>query len=133
MNITYKHCQAESVNRKEHNDCAVKALAITAGIPYGKAHDIMRIMGRKNGRGFRHRGIYDMVTKYTMAVKLAGRQAGKLEYPTGYTMRTITERCQHGSYLVFMRGHVAAVVNGEVMDWTKGRLHRVTSIMRVGV
>lgn len=135
---TYRHCLAESNSRNETNDCSVTALAITTGIRYDKAHKIMAMMGRKPGKGPAcrvngKRTYKSMHDTMRMAIKVAGRQAGIPETPQGYTMNTIGERYSHGSYLVFTRGHVAAVVDGVVEDWTKGRKHRVTHVIRVGV
>jgi hypothetical protein len=33
-----------------------------------------------------------------------------------------------GRYICMVRGHVAALVNGEVIDWTAGRRHQIKEV-----
>ena len=131
---TYNECEHVSNSLNERNDCTVKALAITTSIGYSRAHKIMGIMGRRKGRGLYCKGgPLDTVKRMSIAARLAGRIVDSPDYPQGYTMSSIGVRYPHGNYLIFTSGHVAALVNGTVQDWTKGRRHRVKYVIKVGV
>ena len=36
-----------------------------------------------------------------------------------------------GKYLLFVSGHVLAMVDGEVLDWTQGRRHQVKGYLKI--
>ncbi len=48
-----------------------------------------------------------------------------------YTPKTIGDRLKRGYYLCHCKGHIFAVVNGVVEDWTQGRQHRITTAYKV--
>lgn len=49
----------------------------------------------------------------------------------GKTVRSVAKVCKRGRFLVSVRGHLLAVINGEVCDWSDGRLHRVQRVLEV--
>jgi hypothetical protein len=51
--------------------------------------------------------------------------------PNAKTVRTFTRENPTGRYLVWTRGHILAVVNGQAIDWTRNRTHRVIGAMKI--
>lgn len=109
----------------EHNDCAVRAVALVCDVDYRLAHKVMKNHGRKD----RHR-TWNYVTQG--AIEWFGFDVERVSV-RAKTTRTLGRefRNKPGKYLVFVRGHVFAVVGGRVEDWSKGRLHRIKKVYRV--
>lgn len=121
----------------EANDCAVKAIAVAGGIGYAEAHALLRRHGRIDRKG-----------TYTPSIDAALEELGieqREVTPTmrasgGRTVRTLV-RLLRGrretvqavvgteTFLVYTRGHVLTVKDGQCVDWTDGRLHRVRRVM----
>lgn len=131
----------ETVARNEKNDCSVKAVALVCGVSYDVAHAEMAKQGRKNGRGAQ-----------TTAIELACIALGKriepinpkhkiaaypgvhknLQNVTTHHPARFPDVWKDGkTYLAYIRGHVLAIVDGQVHDWTLGRAKRVYRIREV--
>lgn len=113
----------------ETNDCAVIALAIVMRTTYKVTHAICASVGRAVRGSTRTRQTF-------AAMDAAGFNVDKVKnnrQKTGskYTPKTIGEKCKRGYYLCFCNGHVFAVVNGSVEDWTNGRQHHINDIYKV--
>ncbi len=85
-------------------DCTVRALALAGSMDYDKAHAIMESLGRKPRRG--HRGYNGKMAKLT------GSRCVKRSGSLGKFVATHPE----GSYLVSIKSHVTAVIDGHVFD-----------------
>lgn len=110
----------------EHRDCAVKAVAAAAGISYQEAHAALEKHGRK-----RRHGTYVNVTLKALE-SLGFKTSGNLRNQfAGRTVRSLQNELRRGVYLLRTASHIAAAVDGEVIDYTAGRLHRVREIIRV--
>ena len=114
---------------KETNDCAVIALAIVMRTTYKATHAICADVGRKVGGRTHTRETFAAITAAGFAVEKITKDRQK----TGsrYTPKTIGDKLKRGYYLCFCRGHVFAVVNGDVEDWTNGRQHHITDMYKV--
>lgn len=108
----------EAAGFAEDNDCSVRALALAADIPYAEAHAALAACGRKHGEGARG---HVVLKAYEMF-------GGSVEYPQRYNpftgkatqgptvaqfMRTVKP---HERLVVWVNGHVFAVVNGAQHD-----------------
>lgn len=113
----------------EHNDCSVIAVAIAFRMTYKEAHTIMAAFGRRNRHRFHTRNILPIAENFGFTVEPVNNLIQKSG--AQYTPKTIGNRLKKGYYLTFIRGHVFAVVNGEVHDWTNGRRHRITEAYKV--
>lgn len=111
----------------EHNDCTVKALALTTKLSYEEAHEALKREGRKEGKGaysyqwkaaFKNSG-YDLVRVIDFTAKTVMGIPKDKKFKKSY------------KYLVRVRGHVLAVRNNEVLDWTEGRRHRIQEVYKV--
>lgn len=120
----FKLLKISSDRMGEHQDCAVKAVAIVAGLTYMDAHKIMKTHGRKN-----RETTPDRITR--KALRQLGFKLKKIKF-RAKTIRTIERELDPNKiYLVWVRRHVLAVRGGEVCDWSRGRLHRVKEVREV--
>lgn len=117
---------SQSIN--EANDCAVKAVAISASADYKYVRSLFRKHGRRDGHGTTQRSIYGVVGELGMQLELFSPRQPNW---SRYTMCTIGKFCSQGRWIVLTAGHAAAVVDGTVEDWTAGRRHRVIEVFRV--
>lgn len=126
----YQDAKSCSKGAGENRDCAVVATALVCRVPYGVAHTALERQGRRRGRGTNFMDI----TK--PGVESLGFQIEELKrnlQPNGsrWTPKTIGKRLAKGYWLCRVKGHVFAVVNGRVLDWTEGSHKRILHIYRV--
>jgi hypothetical protein len=131
------HRDASSA-KGETNDCTVKALAAATGESYDDAWAALNRHGRPFRKGPKAmlKTINGRRAIVCPALEKAANELGfdfrvmeKHEY-RAKTMVT-AERdpaLRNGGFICMVRGHVAAVVDGEVIDWTEGRRHQVKEV-----
>jgi hypothetical protein len=109
----------------ENNDCVVRALAIAADIDYSLAHKwAKQCLQREDGKG-----VYGTIPKMNLlaqnnltilskSIKSAGKMINKdyTQKPVQYTVGTFPRKFNKGRFLVIVRGHALAVVDGVVYD-----------------
>jgi hypothetical protein len=125
----YQKLKESSGQMRENNDCAVVATAVVTQSDYSYAHALLKNFGRQDRKG----------TNFYSTTKVAIESIGfRLEVVnplkadgSRYTPKTISKICQDGFYLCRVKGHIFAVANGQVMDWTEGRAHRINFIYKV--
>lgn len=121
MNFAKMAEESKAIN--ERNDCAVKALALCAGIPYDQAHTLLR----RNGRRWRKSTKWHVFWPAFESLGLKREQ-----FTTRHkTIVAFGRRPPHGTYLIATRGHLACCRDGKVEDWTEGRRHRIQRVWRV--
>jgi hypothetical protein len=126
------------INTVEKQDCTVRALANSAGIPYSNAHNILRKHGRKDYRGCPstvfHQAYINAGMKLisihgsTRRAKIMSKQLNLAVYK-GITLGRILPTLNEGSYIVIITGHALAVVSGHVID--KGLNRSNSSVVAV--
>ena len=117
--------QKDSYEFKETNDCTVKALSLCTGIGYRKAHALMAEQGRKKRKGAH-------IGQWREAFSKAGFHLYHETDITSLTMRTVMDQLEDSKiYLVHSTQHVAAVVKGDVLDWSKGRMKKIRAVYQV--
>lgn len=147
MKITYERCEFEAHLAYEFNDCAVKTVAIVTQTDYDEVRSLFRELGRKdrqptgadltvsafNRLGYRVKLPW---TKIPITPETVGVY-GSMEFgPVGkrksFTFRSIVGVVNpHKRYAVMTDRHIAPIVNGEVEDWSKGRLFRVKALWEI--
>lgn len=124
-----KACRA-SERLGEANDCTVKAISIAGRVPYNVAYDACKAEGRRYRCGMYptqwKRAILRVGCAYIEVAKNPLQRNG-----SRYTVKTIGQKYPQGYYIVKVRGHALAMVNGQVLDWTEGRKHRVQEVIKV--
>ncbi len=127
---------AQSLAAAERNDCVVTALCHATGADYPAMLARCTALGRKPNRGvnmdlaFTNKALAPWGLK-AQPKPLASYAPGLAERGRVPTMRAMPNLLPFGTFFVFVYGHVAALIDGEVVDWTDGRGHRVTSVFEV--
>lgn len=127
----FLNLQQVSRSMGEDNDCAVKAVAIVTGLSYAEAHKRLAAKGRKARHGtpmhmilaaVREAGKNITTVQQTSITHLyPGKHASKL-HVTSYQPARFPKAWKNGkTYLMLTRGHILAVVDGTVHDWSIGR------------
>lgn len=113
---------------KYYNDmnfCTVIALSVCCNVGIGKAYHTMKRLGRKDRQGAKYGTIQKAVVEL------------------GYTCKTIDGLYNKqikslpnllpskGLFMVHVRGHVLAVRDGKILDWTEGRAHRILTAYEI--
>lgn len=126
----FQQLLVESRTMDETNDCTVKAVCVTTGLPYNQVHEVFRQCGRKSGRGVHRSVTFAALSRlgyYHIDMTMDFYHCDLLKTMAGLKGKV---RKDH-TYLVFINGHVAGLKNGEVIDWTNSRRHRIMSVYRV--
>jgi hypothetical protein len=123
---------------RESNDCSVKALAALLDLSYADSHTLAGWFGRHyrdgmclwrmldaiNQWGYHTKRVYD---RFDLA---AGGWNGWSE-----RIKTPISLVQHGPrsgrYLIVTNRHVAAYIDGQIIDWIDGRCHRIIYVYKV--
>jgi len=110
----------------ENNDCTVKALTAATGLTYDECHHALAKQGRKPRRGC------NFHTMGKRAAKELGFLMEALDW-RDYDAKTCISaerdrKLAKGRYVLQVRGHVAALVDGKVVDWSQGRRHRIRAV-----
>lgn len=126
----YLLMKSESDRLGERNDCTVKAIAIAGRVPYKVAHKALARNGRRKRCGARNDVFFNAITDIGCYYSVI-----RPRQPNGsrYTAKTIGKAYPRGYFIVQYYDHVAAMVNGEIADWTDERKHRVKALYRITV
>jgi hypothetical protein len=126
MSKRYDELIESSKSKGETRDCAVRAVSVAARVSYDKAHEILAAKGRR-----RRKGTPVDITRVAMEslgfnlTEVTGRFQAK-------TIRTLKREIpSEGTFLVRTSGHILCVQDGEVHDWTNGRVHKILTIEQV--
>lgn len=140
----FNQLQSKSIEHKDSNDCAVKAIAVVTGCSYELAHQMLANQGRKRGCGTFTRMTHEVIRRLGFKLELIDHMAKRALYSQkttcGYVYKNITthhfakfpEAWKDGNtYLVSTPGHVLGVIDGTVHDWTVGRSKHLISVYKV--
>lgn len=110
----------------EASDCTVVALSLAANVTYFKARSVLMKNGRKNRHGAtietQNKSYADLgINLVEWPVKARTIKTLPKELPNDYTFLVYTTRFRH----------VLCIKNGNVLDWTEGRRHRVELVLLV--
>jgi len=128
-----KQLAAKSKSFGEKNDCAVLAVAVVCNASYEEAHATLKRLGRKDGKGTPVEVIFAAVRALGCHVTFGDRINHNGRNMQRLTVRRVGAAIPKGRWLVLCRGHVLAVKDGEVMDWTDGRRHQARFAWQVSL
>lgn len=124
MKHTYDALMLEAAKLGETNDCAVRALAVAAGITYGEAHTLLAENGRKPRSATGDKALLGALLDSGLAARR--RAIRRKPTATGITdptwsmiaswMRELSRR-QKSAVIIRTTRHVFAVDSGHVIDW----------------
>ena len=128
MSALYDGLSQARKDMRERNDCAVVAVAAAAGLDYSYVHRLFKERGRRSR----------CVTHYPVTQKVLDHLGCETEDVTcmfnGLTVRQLAKRLPAtGTYLIRTSRHILCAKDGEIHDWTEGRLHRVKRAVRLTV
>lgn len=123
----YDNLEAAGNSMGEDNDCAVIAVALVTGLAYQDVHDAFKKNGRKNCKP----AYFEITIKTLSDLGYALVDITEEIRAIAKTPRTLGRVNRKGRYLVITSGHIFAWIDGEVEDWTKGRLHRIINVYHV--
>lgn len=113
------------------NDCAVCAVALSTGHQYADAYRALEKQGRRKGRGAY---IYEIQS----AVEDLGyemTQVAPKDWKGAKTFASAAKKLKNGTYLIHKwnqrSGHIAALVDGDVLDWANGRRFQLREVYSV--
>ena len=109
----------------DYNYCTVIALSVCCNVGIGKAYHTMKRTGRVDRKGARFGMIYD-------GVKALGYKAVAIDNVYNKQVKSVTKLLPSvGHFMVHVKGHVLAVRDGKVLDWTEGRSHRIIAAYQI--
>ena len=109
---------------KDTNFCTVVAVATVTGMSFGKARIKMEKAGRVHRKG-------TIAYTYHQVVKRRGFDLDWIEGYAGHQVKTMGKKLGKGTFLVQIRGHIIAFVDGICNDWSDGRSFKVISVYKV--
>lgn len=129
----------------EWNDCGVRALALSTGVTYAKAHSLLKAEGRRDRKGTKLPQIQRSLAHLCGESAIANFQQIVPNTPTihpvyGYpvwqkypTLQDTVRKYSIGRYLIIATGHALCLIDGVVHD--KGQISgprsRVRSIFKI--
>jgi hypothetical protein len=138
--MTYNEIKKSLAYKSDRGCCTVVASSIALGVPFKEMQSYFFKHGRKRNRGYHYNFIIDKLARdYNCKINLIY----KLEKDNSYiysnsgevflrgvslTPNNCTNYLSSGTYVLGTSGHVLAVKDGVVEDWTRGRKQRVKRI-----
>lgn len=109
----------------EDRDCTVKALTAITGLDYDTVHAAFAKAGRKPRKGCRRH-----ITN--KAAKILGYELEPVRFraKTAITVER-DPLLRTGTYLIGMTHHLAAMIDGELVDWSQGRRKRINDVFKL--
>jgi len=126
MNL-YMHTYAElaKIGHKYHNDtnfCSLVATCVATGQPYSKVYRAYQTESRQIRRGTH------MYQQVKVLAKFGKKMSTDWDKTNSYkTLTSVANTCHtwgNGVYWIYVRGHVAAVRDGVLEDWSAIRKYR---------
>ena len=107
--------------------CGIVALAVATGDDPLFIQELVGAYGRQKGGGTTIGQLLDVLADYGLSFRedKHARSKGAL------TVASASKVASAGTWFALTRGHVAAIVNGDVHDWTAGRKHRIKHLVEL--
>jgi hypothetical protein len=122
IGFTDAHGRSATVARLDllgdRNACAIAAIAVAAGQPYHTVAAAAQALGRRHGHGIRVPLFWDLIRKFGGTVEQCGSPAlvKRLGRQPRVTLRTFLRQHPTGRFVVELRSHAVAVVDGILYD-----------------
>ena len=93
----------------ERRDCSVRAFSVAACVSYSAAQEIFRRCGRKPNKG----------TPFYVTDRVVKREFPNAVFygASNLTLPKFAKEHSEGHYIVHVRGHALALVDGVIHDW----------------
>ncbi len=124
--ISFEEARAAGDAMGEKHDCAVIALSVVSGVHYNNIHKMLKELKRRNRCGTPTPMIRAAI------VRLQLKAHDITNFYEGSSVRTIVPQLpQQGKFLVNVRKHILAVIDGTAEDWSKYKKLYVQSIWQI--
>ncbi len=123
-----KYFRDKQLEYNEHNDCGVRAIAVSTGLTYDEAHAALIKAGRKP------RGTCWVHDHIKPALHELGFEMIEESFPgkTIVTLERDLKRYARGRrFFITVRSHFVAFDGEQIVDWSQGRRHRVRIVYRI--
>lgn len=127
MEIKRSYEELAKVGQKWYQDtnfCTVIAVATVLNQSFGKARFKLQKAGRVHRKGTN-------VILYHAVLKRSGYSLNYISGFEGHHVKTMGQKLGQGTYLIQVRGHVLAMVDGKINDWSEDRSLRVRTVFKV--
>lgn len=101
----------------EKLDCTVRAFAIATGMTYGDAHTVIKREGRKD----RHTVWFRTIIRKSLSARIWNGKMFDEQHDTEMTIGQFVNMHPTGRYLIEIRSHVVAMIDGTIYDITPPR------------
>ena len=118
----YKQLDKQASKKHDYNCCTVIATATVCEMSYNRAHKKLERVGRKHRHGTFM--LYEVIRRQ-------GYDMQEVENTRGMTVSKFAELYQKGTYLLHVRAHVVAVVDGVINDHTSEEVLKRKSKRRI--
>jgi hypothetical protein len=119
---TYEQLNKQAIKKRDHNHCTVIATSTVCEISYDRAYKKLERVGRKHRRG---------TWMFYEVVRRQGYDMQKVENTRGMTVSKFAELYPKGTYLLHVRAHAIAIVNGVINDHTSEQVLKRKSKRRI--
>jgi len=136
----FKSIETAARSTGDNAFCAVVAVAAATGESFEGVQRLMDDLGRKRGQGTPTPIIekalaqlgaeIEEIAPYDIIKNYPGVHAG-LKSVTTHQPDRFSKRWPSGVFMIFTAGHVLTVIDGENIDWTRGRAMRAKRIWKV--
>ena len=135
MAVSYEGLREGTKRFNERNDCTVVALSVAAGIKYDMAHYMLASSGARKPRRGAHHAAYMPIYERVMDLETVDLDKLKKRLKRNVKNLTVNNIVDtlpaKGTFLVWVSGHILAIKDLSVVDWSENRKHRVLKVMRV--
>ncbi len=114
----------------EDHDCGVIALQMTTGKTYDECHQALKGRGRRNRCGT-HQNVL-VGAAHDLGFAATRHYLKRTDGPKRYTMKTVADALHRDrSYIIYVSGHFAPFIDGEVRDDTANTNARVKWVYEI--
>lgn len=126
--MNYTAVRETAKNMGDRGACSMIAISLTTNIPYDQVRARCVEAGlwddKRGGwvRGsFRYENTWHRMIKLFPEIDLDGMVVAPRRGRTRVSFQTVGRMFHKGTYIIECRGHVAALIDGKVEDWSEGR------------
>ena len=121
---------AKDFGIKDKNDCAIRAIANVSPTPYPELRQRMMELGRRVNRGTPWTALNKMYKEQgARDITIWGKAGRKIErwtdydrkVETGISVANFIKAHQTGRYIVVIRKHAFALINGQIVDYVNNK------------
>ena len=119
---TYQQLNKQAIKKRDYGYCTVIATATVCEMSYNRTYKKLERVGRKHRRG---------TWMFYEVIRRQGYDMQKVENTRGMTVSKFAELYPKGTYLLHVRAHAIAIVDGVINDHTSEEVLKRKSKRRI--